>query len=304
MRVRVTTVLGIVMLAVAAGCGVWLVNRVGGYEADAAVVDAAREASDAGLADPSATDGWVPDVDEALLRRVDFDAFSHDAPDATRWLSVPGTAIDGPVMQERQVGVWAYDLADMYGRHNGIGSYLTPALREGSTDGHLVVLAHRMNGFFGEWQFSMLEPRWGSEQGAREFPHVYLYYPDHSERWLVWSGIEARSDDVIYELGHALGSDGYEAMLAHVADAGRYQACERPDRWCPTLMLSTCQTLESGELGRFALWCVPDMRYDYATGVTTDLSWEQGVVTWRAGCEADEASRMAPASTQAETGEA
>lgn len=238
-------------------------------------------------------------MDENLLRRIDFNALQAINTDATRWIYVPNTAIDSQVMQEQTVGHYEYDLKSIYRRYNGCGTFLVPAAVRDSNgnaidDAHTLLLGHRMNNYNGEWQFSNLPTRWGSIDGANEYPYVYIYYPDHAERWRVWVGVDAWESDMIYDMPYELGSDGYQKLIDHVASIARYQAVSAPDKDTRTLMLSTCNRPNGGALMRFVLACVPDAEYYYDSQTYVDMSDTHAEEQWKeANASVESAKRIA-----------
>lgn len=216
--------------------------------------------------------------DKNLLRRIDFDALQKENVDATRWISIPGTAIDDAVVQERTLGVYQYLWSGLDGQHNGSGSYMVPATPidpntgEMAQDDHLMVLGHRMSSRKGEWKFSHLPTRWATEAGALNYPYVYIYYPDRVERYRVWtlatdvkgSTTSSESHNPEYMTPYTRDSDNYEAMLNYVASRGHYQVGRAPTRHDRTLMMSTCNTAHASG-GRTHLTSVLDAEYFYET---------------------------------------
>lgn len=231
--------------------------------------------------------------DEHLLRRIDFASLQSVNPDATRWMSVPGTDIDSYVLQEQKVGRYRYDLRNIYGRYNGAGSFLVPAAtrdEDGNLpdDAHTLILGHRMNSYNGEWQFSELPTRWASADGARSHPYVYLYHEDRAERWRVWAGMDAWASDRIYDIPYGVGEEDYGEMLEHVRGSARYLIGDAPDADTRTLFLSTCNRPNGGALMRFALVLVPDATYFYDTGEYVDMSDARAEARWmKAHAEAE-----------------
>lgn len=246
-----------------------------------------------------APDAPTEGMDENLLRRIDFNALQAINKDATRWMYVPNTAIDSQVMQEQTVGHYEYDLKGIYRRYNGCGTFLVPAAVRDSAgnaidDAHMLLLGHRMNNYNGEWQFSNLPTRWGAIDGANAYPYVYIYYPDHAERWRVWAGVDAWASDMIYDMPYELGSDDYQKLIDHVASIARYQTVSAPDKDTRTLMLSTCNRPDGGALMRFVLACVPDAEYIYDSQTYVDMSDAHAEAQWKeANASVESAKRIA-----------
>lgn len=286
----VYTVIGVLLTVVAVVCGVFLTREVSTSVNDMRVVERVREQfaaepdvvempheSDERSFVVARDDGWAPEIDDGLLRRIDFEALQTVAPDATRWMWMPDSDVDAPVVQESIDGEWYYSQRDVYGNGNSGGSFLVPA----SPSAHLVILGHAMPSVYGEWMFSHLQRRFSSRSGADERPYLYVYYPDHSERWRVWAAVDAAADDMIYDLGYELGSDAYGRMIEHVVDVARYCTEDAPSVWSPLLMLSTCQFLAHDGIERFAVFYVPDESYWYDTNQMVDELARVMDVAWR-----------------------
>ena len=226
--------------------------------------------------------------DENLLRRIDFDTLWQTNDDAQRWMFVPGTKIDAPVLNEPNVGSYFYNLRGLNKRRNYCGSFLVPKAPTDSKgnevdDGHLFILGHRMNNYNGEWQFSKLPTRWGTKEGADKHPYIYIYYPDHAERWKVWMALDAWSTDMIYDIPTKIGSDDYEAMLKHAQSISRYQEDVTVDKDTHTLFMSTCNRPNGGVWMRFVLVSVPDANYYYDSKTYIDMSDSHKENVWKKG---------------------
>lgn len=224
--------------------------------------------------------------DENLLRRIDFNKLWQTNTDAKRWLFVPGTKIDAPVMNENKVGSYFYDLRGFDKHWNNCGSFLVPKAPPDSKgneidDGHLFILGHRMNSYNGEWQFSNLPTRWGTKDGADAHPYVYVYYKDHAERYRVWTAIDARPSDMIYDIPTEIGSKDYDNVLKHTRAMSRYETDVLTDKNIRTLYMSTCNQTNRGSWIRFVLVSVQDATYDYQTGEYIDISDKHKENLWK-----------------------
>ena len=300
-------VLGVV-LAIAAvlamAYGVWYVGHDASEKKDAddEVSDVAQEVVQEVVQEPARDDAERFGIDENLLRRIDFNSLIAENADATRWMYVPGTKIDAPVMQERTVNQYFYNLKGLNKTYNGCGAFLVPAEpknEDGSLpdDARLLILGHRMNSYNGEWQFSNLPTRWGTVQGASDYPYVYIYYPDHSERWRVWAGLDAWESDEIYDIPYELGSDKYGEMIQHVAANARYSVGDTPDKNTRILMMSTCNRPNGGALMRFVLVSVPDAAYYYDSGTYVDKDDERAYNAWAKAVDATRKAQIDAVST-------
>lgn len=279
-RPRARTVIAAVC-AIGALCAfAWVAVDVAEYDSE----DAARKTVTEAVALPSATpettetaadeasnDTNTSTDDDPLYRRLDFDALEAENPSATRWLYVPGTAIDSYVIQERTVGYFRYQHRDIDGDYTRSGSFVVPADPDGTEDdARLLILGHHMLGAWRESMFSALPRRWGHESGAVDYPYVYVYTSSCAYRYRVWSAAYVRRSDVLYDTPYERNSDEYAAMLEHMADVSQYTHGTAPTAASSTLQLSTCSSADGlGTAGRFVLTCVLDETYDYASGTTT-----------------------------------
>ena len=214
-----------------------------------------------------------PDIDPNLLRRIDFKKLQGINPATKRWVFIPNTNIDNYVMQEQNVGEYFYLWRDIYGRGNGVGSYLSPPEYEDLPDAHLLIFGHRMNNGS---MFGNLPGYYNSVSSAYNYPCVYIYYPDHSERWRIWVAIDAEPSDDVYFTPYTLGSGDYQNMLDHVVDISRYHFDEDVNKWTPTCYLSTCNQWLNGDWNRFLAGYVFECKYFYdekkLTGIEEYLS--------------------------------
>lgn len=205
---------------------------------------------------PDDTEAPGKEVDPNLLRRVDFDALQEINADCERWVYLPDTNIDYYVMQEQEVGEYYYLWRDIYKHKSKWGSILTAKIPLDMDDAHLLIFGHRMKdrgvAFSGLLAFM-------DEEYGREHTSVYLYYPDHSERWSLWSAAKIRETDMMYQIPYTLGSDEYQVLLDHIAEVAAYQLTEQPDRDTRTVVLTTC----NGTGYRWCLTFVPDETYYY-----------------------------------------
>lgn len=206
-----------------------------------------------------------------LQRRIDFDSLCAINSDATRWITIPNTNIDYYIMQEQTVGESFYLWRDIYKSQSSWGSLLTP--KEPDTNiinsAHLLIFGHHMTNT--GVAFSSLPTYYTSSYSSDDYSYVYMYYPDHSERWRVWTACDGTADDMVYTIPYELGSDDYDKLLNNIMINGRYQRIGRPDKDTKILVLSTCNGQQNGKDGRFYVVCVPDVKYDYNTHKISNL---------------------------------
>lgn len=289
----VTATVLLVVMAVSAF--IYIYSEYSKYEED---TKASADVASKVVQNPKAPDN-VEAFDKNLLRRINFSKLWQINDAAKRWMFVPGTKINAPVLNEPNVGSYFYDLRGLNKRRNRCGSFLVPKAPTDSDgnevdDGHLFILGHRMNNYNGEWQFSNLPTRWGTKDGANEYPYVYIYYPDHAERWKVWMALDARGSDMIYDIPTKIGSDDYEAMLKHAQSISRYQTDVVVDKDTHTLFMSTCNRPRGRAWIRFVLVSVPDANYYYDSQTYIDMRdkhkeniWKKGLKESRLGTRGD-----------------
>ena len=270
------------------GAGSWYIYQdYGKHEADTKVTDELIKTvvKEPEKTEPTGPVGYQSVMDENLLRQIDFGMLTSKNEDATRWMYVPGTAINAAVMQERTVNQYYYNLRGFNKSYNGSGSFLVPAMPKDSDgnladDAHTLILGHRMNSYNGEWQFSNLPTRWGAAGGAAKYPYVYIYYGDRAERWRVWAGLDVWRSDMLYDIPYEVGSEDYENLISHMQELARYELTAAPDKDTRTLILSTCNRPNGGASIRFALACVPDATYYYDTQTYVDMGDSKAYQKW------------------------
>lgn len=206
------------------------------------------------------------EVDPYLLRQIDFTALQEQNADAQRWVTIPETNIDYYVMQEQTIGSYFYLWRDINRQRSTWGSILTVAEPEGTDDAHLLMFGHNMKNK--DVAFGSIRKHFKTAESADAYPYVYVYYPDHSERWLVWMAASVKANDTVYTYPYELYSDEYEELLVHMQKSARYEKMTRPSNDIRTLVLSTC----NGDNVRFYIACVPDIFYEYGTGIVTDAN--------------------------------
>lgn len=222
------------------------------------------------------------DDDDPMKRVINFAELQKINAGVTRWIYVPDTKIDGPIVQEQVVGQYKYNWLGIDGKKNGSGSFMAPAAPNDKETGlmqeddHLIVLGHRMNTYNGEWKFSHIPTRWASAEGAEAYPYVYIYYEDRVEKYRVWAGAHDSYKRSTYNENHNpeyltpyfTGDDDYGAMLNHVEGKAKFTYGEAPTKYQKTMMMSTCNNAQVNG-GRYHITNVLVETYEYDTGITT-----------------------------------
>lgn len=206
-------------------------------------------------------------LDPYLFRNINYDRLKSINSDFDSWLYFPETSFDYPVVRERYVGSYFYNMKSFYGRYNGCGTPLIPKSDDGK-DFRTLILGHRMINYYGskDYVFSNLPKRWGYKQGGINNRYFYTYEKDRTIKWKLWAAISTTGSDMIYQTPYKESSEDYDRLLKHCENIARYTIGQRPDSYTPTLMLSTCSRRSDDiNAGRFALVLVPDMIYDKQT---------------------------------------
>lgn len=202
-------------------------------------------------------------IDDNMLRRIDFEELQAINEDAQRWLYIPDTNIDYYVMQEQTVGQYYYLWRDINKNRSSWGSILTPAIPMDLEDAHQLYFGHRMSNK--DVGFGKLKACYETPEEAKKHKYIYVYYPDRSERWVVWTAIHGDQSNPVYEIPCELGTEKYKNLLADLESRALYQKVDAPDENTKTMVLSTCNGTYSGSSVRFYIVAVPEATYYYDT---------------------------------------
>lgn len=188
-------------------------------------------------------------------REIDWDALFAINKDVKCWIYIPGTNIDYPVLQEQESSnTFFYLNHDIYKNYNYMGCILCCKEPDGyeDKDAHLTFYGHKM---LGKQMFGNLDLYKNADFYA-ENSYVYVYYPDRTERWSVWSAFHTTKDDMIYEMPYEIGTNGYLDLINHIDSSKLYKTQSgTPDELENTLTLSTCDNPRGGHDGRFTVSC-------------------------------------------------
>lgn len=200
-----------------------------------------------------------PDIDggeayslDPIDREIDWDALFEINKDVKCWVYIPGTNIDYPVMQEQKLNEYFYLNHDIYKNYLTMGSILTPKEPDGfeDKDAKFMLFGHHM---IGKQMFGHLT-NYKSEDFYKEWPYIYIYYPDRTERWIIWSAFHTDYSDMIYDIPYEKGADDYEALLKHIESKKLYStAAGSVNKNMNILTLSTCDNPGGGHNGRFVV---------------------------------------------------
>lgn len=201
-------------------------------------------------------------TDLNLLRRIDFAKLQAINPDAKKWLYLPGTGIDSYVMQERKVGQFYYLWRNIKHQRNDYGSLFSPKIPGDVEDAHQMIFGHRTYGSYGDVVFAKMPERYKDIQTAERNKYIYVYYPDRAERYVNWTGNNARNSSPVYNIPYQLGTSDYQGLLNHIQSTAKYVRNVKVDKNSKTLVLSTCNSARDSSI-RFYSSFVLDTTYYY-----------------------------------------
>ena len=170
------------------------------------------------------------------------------------WIYIPNTNIDYPVMRPAKWADNQYFLNhDVYKHRSSAGSIYMPAKIKGyeDKDMHLIVIGHHMkNGLM----FSSLV-NYKDKSYFEAAPYIYLYYPDRTEKWQIYSPYHTTQADTIYNMPYEAGTVLYQKLLQDIESKKAYDtATNGPSVNEPLLTLTTCdRTSTEGKNGRFVV---------------------------------------------------
>lgn len=131
----------------------------------------------------------VRDSESADGRQIDFGALCAVNPDTVAWISIPGTSIDGPVVQAADNGT--YLNRDFEGRQSAAGTLFLDCDSDPDFMGrHSVIYGHHMK------DGGMFAPlvKFREEEFFREHKEIDLYLPDRTLRLLPVAAVVCGSD--------------------------------------------------------------------------------------------------------------
>lgn len=200
--------------------------------------------------------------DMNLLRQIDFEKLFSINSDVYGWIYIPDTNVDFYIMQEQEVGETYYLWRDIYKKQTAYGSILTPAIPDlGYEDAHLLLFGHHL--IDKSQGFSNLK-KYVKEDYASSHRYLYLYYPTHSERWVLWTVVKGQADDMVYNVPFELGTDSYTELLQNLAAKGLFTVTDTPDNGHRIVVLSTCDGASGTQNRIYAVFQL-DGTYDYQT---------------------------------------
>ena len=198
--------------------------------------------------------------DKWLLRKVNFKKLRNINSDTKTWVFIPHTIIDYPVMQEQELNEYFYLHHNIHKSYSSLGTVFTPKEPEDMDDAHMLLFAHRF--FYTNAMFSHLQD-YKSKDYYEKHKYVYMYYPDHSERWSVWAATKTDENDIVYDIPYTIGSQDYKKLIDHLDSSKLYDTGVTCNEMTRIITLSTCRGNTYGGPYRFTLSCVKDCEYYY-----------------------------------------
>lgn len=191
---------------------------------------------------------------DPMQRVINWEGILAINPNIECWIYIPETNIDYPIMRPAKWSDNNYYLThDVYGNQSSAGSIYMPAKIEGyeDKDMHRIVIGHNMRN--GSMFSSLVNYKDKSYWEAA--PYIYLYYPDRTEKWQIYSPYHTTQADTIYNLPFEAGTVLYQQLLQDVESKKAYDtAANGPSVNEPLLTLTTCdRTSTEGKDGRFVV---------------------------------------------------
>ena len=206
-----------------------------------------------GEEDPAIERGTMYPSDP-MQRVINWEGILEVNPNIECWIYIPETNIDYPVLRPAKWSDNNYFLKhDVYGNSSAAGSIYMPAKIEGyeDKDMHRIIIGHNMRN--GSMFSSLVNYKDKSYWEAA--PYIYLYYPDRTEKWLIYSPYHTTQADDIYNLPFESGTVLYQQLLQDVETKKAYDtATNGPTVSEQLLTLTTCdRTSTEGKDGRFVV---------------------------------------------------
>ena len=187
-------------------------------------------------------------------RKIDWDALSEINSDIVAWVYIPGTGVDYPILQEQTFGKSFYLTHNVYKVSQKSGAIFIPKQQHDSDiDFHTLIYGHHMkNGSM----FGILT-NYKKKEFYDTHKYIYIYYPDRTEKWGIWTVEHVLEDDKVYMIPYMDGSAEYTDLINHLEEKSLYETdyfgINNRQR---TLTLSTCDHVRKsseGESGRFVV---------------------------------------------------
>lgn len=239
--------------------GIFTVTKLSEHNEDVEITrtwDDIREVADGSTEDSSDSDMERTKMysSDPMEREIDWDAILAVNSDIACWIYIPNTDVDYPVLQ---VSDWAdnnyYLDHDVYKNSSSAGALYMPAPVEGfeETDMHQIIIGHHMRN--GSMFSSLVNYKEKSYWEAA--PTIYLYYPDRTEKWTIYSTYHVNQADSIYNMPYEAGTALYKELLDKIETSKLYDTgTNGPTVDAKLLTLTTCdRNSTEGADGRFVV---------------------------------------------------
>lgn len=269
-----------VILALTAACSCWFAYKYfeeeSEYQKQEEIMTDIRLKAEGNLSlsamDSSIIHTETESPEDPMYRYIDFDELLGINPDITRWVYIPDSTLDYPVLQERTVGEYRYIWSDIYGNYSGTGTPFSPAIPLDIDDPHILLFGHTF-AYDRDTMFYVVKKYFDREYFDTH-PYAYVYYSDRTEKWLVVESRNVYSWDEVYDLPYSYGSEDYAELQQHLFADYRQQLTEHITDITsddPLLILSTCDRQFDYDNGRRILICRLAEVLDRETGVVTQV---------------------------------
>lgn len=193
------------------------------------------------------------ETDHDLLdAHIDFDGLWELNTDIVGWIYIPGTQVNYPILQ--------HHFDDEYYLHhapkkeeNILGSIYMPCMASSDfSDPHTVLFGHNMRSgqMFGELS------RYSEKNFLRQYPHLYVYLPDCSVQYEIYSAYCCNVEDPVYRADYQFETWEFRDFIFHTKRQSDWEPRSVPSVYDEILTLSTC-TDEGDAEQRYVVNCVP-----------------------------------------------
>lgn len=173
------------------------------------------------------------------FQEIDFALLQEQNPDTVGWIEFPGTRIDYPVMRNDDVG---YYLTHTFSRAENIaGSIFMESANHGDfQDAHTIIYGHNMkNGSM----FGLLK-KYREQEYFQEHPYFYLYTPEATYVYDIFSCYEVSQDSDIYTAWYG-ADETFAAFVETLKKNSAYDTGVEVTAEDSIITLSTCVGVET-----------------------------------------------------------
>lgn len=220
--------------AVKKGAGVQNGSDTDGAEEEKRTEEGANSSTDAAEENASSLQPIVTPFQE-----IDFAYLQKQNPDTVGWLEIPGTVIDYPIMQGEDN---AYYLTHTFSRkENKAGSIFAEGINHADLqDAHTIIYGHNMkNGSM----FGTLK-RYRDGKYLKIHPYIYLYTPEHTYKYEIFSCYEVAQDSPVYTVWYE-GDEAFGDFVKQLQKSSIHNTDVSVSGEDKIITLSTCVSIET-----------------------------------------------------------